>query len=89
MDALLGTGGPQKNSSMTRRFYFQMPNIVLELGLSPHQLALYCAIRRTADESGRCFRSGANLARLCGMSTGSVSAAKQRLAQPFALLGSK
>ncbi len=89
MDAFVRTGRPQKNAPTERRFYFQMPNIILELDLTPHQLALYCAIRRTTDEAGRCFRSGANLASLCGMSTGSVSAAKRRLAQPFALLGSK
>jgi hypothetical protein len=80
---------PAKHVSPEKRFYFPVPNIVLELGLTPYELALYCAIRRTTDESGRCFRSGDSLARLCGMSTGTVSAAKWKLARPFAMLGSK
>ena len=80
---------PAKHLSPERRFYFQVPNIVLDLGLTPHELALYCAIRRTTDESGRCFRSGANLARMCRMSTGTVSAVKRQLIRPHWMLGFK
>jgi hypothetical protein len=80
---------PAKQVSPKRRFYFQVPNIVFDLGLSPYELALYCAIRRTTDESEPCFRSGSNLARLCRMSAGKVSTAKQKLALPFPMLGMK
>ena len=67
--------------STQRRFYCQIPNIVFSLGLSAYELALYCAIRRTAGENGVCYRSGQNLADLAGMSTGMVSRIKRNLAR--------
>lgn len=72
-----------------QRFFFRVPNIIFELGLTPYDLALYCAIRRTTGEDGICFRSGATLARLCRMSTGQVSCCKKRLAAPFKELSGK
>jgi hypothetical protein len=65
-----------------QRFFFRVPNIVLELGLTPYEFALYCAIRMTTGDDGVCFRSGVTLARLCGMSTGQVSSCKKRLKAP-------
>src|SRR5262245_35045085 len=75
--------------SSRRRFFTLVPNIVFELGLTPYALSLYFTIRRTAGESGECFRSGNNLARMCGMSTGMVSKAKHQLARPRSKLGGK
>ena len=78
-----------ERQTQARRFFFQVPNIVFELGLTPYEFALYSAIRRTAGEEGICFRSGGNLAFLCRMSTGQVSRCKTRLAAPFEKLGGK
>jgi hypothetical protein len=89
MDATSDSQPSGGDGRTLRRFFFQVPNIVLELGLSPHELALYCAIRRTAGESGLCYRSGKNLAKLSGISTGKVSQAKRRLARPFLWLNLK
>src|SRR5439155_15721554 len=68
------------------RFFFQPPNIIFELGLSSRELALYLVIRRTAGDDGLCWRSTRTLARMAGMSTGSVSKAKRQLSRPFAVL---
>jgi hypothetical protein len=78
-----------ERQTQARRFFFRMPNIVFELGLTPYEFALYSAIRRTAGEEGICFRRGANLAFLCRMSTGQVSCCKARLAAPIEKLGGK
>jgi hypothetical protein len=72
-----------------QRFFFRVPNIVFELGLSPYELSLYSAIRRTAGDEGICFRSGLTLARLCRMSSGQVSRCKKRLTASFEKLGGK
>jgi hypothetical protein len=72
-----------------QRFFFRVPNIVLELGLTPYEFALYCAIRRTTGDDGVCFRSGVTLARLCRMSTGQVSRCKKRLQAPDEKLAGK
>jgi hypothetical protein len=72
-----------------RRFFFRLPNIVFELGLTPFELSLYSAVCRTTGDKGICFRSGATLAHLCRMSTGQVSRCKRRLAAPFEKLGGK
>src|SRR3954454_1719012 len=72
-----------------QRFFVRVPNIVFELGLSPYELSLYCAIRRTTGDDGICFRSGRTLAFMCGMSSGQVSRCKKRLATPFENLGGK
>jgi hypothetical protein len=78
-----------ERQAQARRFYFRVPNIVFELGLTPYEFALYSAIRRTAGEEGACFRSGKNLALMCRMSTGQISRCKTRLAAPFEKLGGK
>jgi len=84
-------GGDAVARSVTHgaRFFFQVPNIVLDLGLSSLALALYCVIRRTAGEEGMCWRSTPCLAEMAGMSVGSVCNAKRDLCQPFALLDGK
>lgn len=82
------SGNPSRSASR-RTFFFRLPNIILELELSAHALALYCAIRRTADEGSVCWRSTRTLARMCGMSTGSVCAAKKELISSFSLLNNK
>jgi hypothetical protein len=71
------------------RFFFQTPNIIFELGLSSRELALYLVIRRTAGDDGSCWRSTRTLARMAGMSTGSVSNAKRQLSRPFLVLHGK
>ena len=73
----------------SRRYFYQMPSIVFELGLRPAELALYSAFRRTTDEKGLCWRSTRILAQMCHMSSGTVSKAKRTLTRPFHLLNGK
>jgi helix-turn-helix protein len=68
-------------SNPARRYFFQCPNIIFDLGLSSRALILYLVIRRTAGDDGLCWRSTRNLAQLAGMSVGSVSKAKRELSR--------
>ncbi len=72
-----------------RAYYTMLPNIILEMGLSAHALALYFAIKRTAGEDGFCWKGTRALARESGMSMGSVSKAKDELQKKRAELGEK
>ena len=69
-----------------RCFFFQCPNIIFDLGLSSRELSLYLAIRRTAGDNGLCWRNTRSLAKMAGMSVGSVVKAKRHLCGPFQLL---
>lgn len=72
-----------------KRYFAQIPNIVLKLGLKPYALSLYMHIKQIASEDGRCTKSTPTLAKETGMGAGSISRAKDELSKPFALLGGK
>jgi hypothetical protein len=69
-----------------KKYRTEIPNIVLTLGLSPYELALYVHLKRTAGGDGICWKSTATLARETGMSSGMVSKAKLTLQSLFPLL---
>jgi hypothetical protein len=62
-----------------RKYWTQIPNIVLTLGLSPYALALYVHLKRTAGDRGRCWKATSTLSEETGMSAGAVSKAKVEL----------
>lgn len=63
------------------KWFTMIPNIILEMGLSAHALALYLALKRSAgDGGGACFRSTDTLAQDAGMSPATVSRTKKELA---------
>lgn len=66
-------------SDSRKSHYSEIPNMVDELGLSPHAYRLYGHIRKVAGESGECFQKTDTLKDACGMSAGKVSEAKQEL----------
>ena len=78
--------GSPDGTTPARRFFFQCPNIIFDLGLSSQELALYFVIRRTAGDDGLCWRNTRCLAQMAGMSVGSVVKAKRQLCGPFQIL---
>lgn len=69
--------GPQ------RSYYTMIPNMVMELELSPHAFRLYAQIVRRAgwsENGGACWENTRNLAKACRMSKSMVSLAKKELA---------
>ena len=62
-----------------RKYRTEIPNVVLEMGLSPHALALYIHLKRTAGQSGKCWKATKRLAEEAGMSAGKVSEARAEL----------
>ncbi len=62
-----------------RDHFTMIPNIVFDMGLGPHSIALYAHLRRIAGESGVCWRSTHTLARETGISVGQVSKSKRIL----------
>lgn len=63
--------------------FSQIPNIVDDMGLTPYAYRLYGHLRRVAGENGKCWQSTSTLAKSCGMSTGTVSKAKEELENVF------
>ncbi|MBE3144015.1 MAG: helix-turn-helix domain-containing protein [Planctomycetes bacterium] len=62
-----------------RKYFYIIPNLVDDLGLSPFAFRLYCHFKRVAGENGRCWQSTRNLADRCRMSVGAVVNAKKEL----------
>jgi len=67
----------------------EIPNIVLEMGLTPYELALYVTLKRTTGDNGECYKSTATLAKESGLSVGMVSKVKMSLAQSRPEIGGK
>ena len=65
-----------------RKYFVMVPNIIDDLGLSVYAFRLYVHMKRRAGEGldGKCFESTKNLAKLCSMSIGKVTASKKELA---------
>lgn len=78
-----------KDEGDPKKYFAQIPNIVLKLGLSPYALTLYFHVKQTAAEDGRCNKGTSTLARETGMGAGSVSRAKEELLKPQPLLNGK
>lgn len=73
-----------------RQYYAAIPNIVLQLGLNPFELALYVHFKQAAgDKGGVCWKSRATIARESGMSSGMVTKARQALEKKRPQLGGR
>lgn len=83
------TGDRITDSGDLRKYRTEIPNIIYSLGLTPFELALYNALKRTAGQNGTSRKSTPTLAKESGMSPGMVSKAKVGLAKPRPLLGNK
>jgi hypothetical protein len=64
-----------------RKYRHEIPNIVDDLGLSPHAYRLYGHMKRVcgASPSGLCYQGTRTLAKHCKMSVGKISEAKKEL----------
>jgi len=68
-----------KDEGDLRQYYFQVPNMIDDLGLSIFAFRLYGHLKRVAGDEGICYQSTRTLANSCKMSTASVSRAKREL----------
>lgn len=62
-----------------RKYYCQIPNMIVDAGLSVYALVLYLQFKRVTGELGYCNKTTETLAAACKMSAGSVSNAKKEL----------
>ncbi len=62
-----------------RKYRTEIPNLVLELGVSPYALALYVHLKRTAGQDGACYKGTRRLAEDTGISVGKISDARKEL----------
>lgn len=61
------------------KYFAMIPNMVDDLGLSPHAYRLYGHLKRVAGEDGRCFQNTKQLSETCRMSVGMITKAKKEL----------
>jgi len=64
-----------------RKYRTEIPNMVLDSGLTVYELVLYVHLKRTAGDHGASWKGTRTLAEETGMSMGSVSKAKAGLEQ--------
>ena len=62
-----------------RKYRTEIPNMILELGLTVYELALYVHLKRTAGDSGGSWKSTRTLVQETGMGAGSIVRAKKGL----------
>jgi hypothetical protein len=61
----------------------EIPNIVLKIGLSPIELAVYIYLKSTAGDSGECWKSIASLSKECGVGETKLKECLKRLSDPI------
>ena len=69
-----------EDASNDHAYFSMMPNMLDDL-LDPYQYRLYAHFKRVCGEHGKCWQSTETIAKVCKMSTGKVSEAKQELAE--------
>jgi hypothetical protein len=62
-----------------RKYRTEVPNLIFDLGLSPHAGWLYGHLKRTCGPNGKCWKATKTLAKEAKMSAGKVSEARQEL----------
>ena len=67
------------DSGDLRKYRTEIPNLICELGLSPHALTLYVHLKRTCGTKGKCWKSTKTLAEDTQMSAGKVSQTRAEL----------
>lgn len=67
------------DASDLRKYRTEIPNIVLEMGLTPDALALYIHLKRTAGQDDECRKGTRRLSQDTGISTGRISEARAEL----------
>lgn len=76
--------------SSNHTYRTELPNILFHLGLDPYELAVYCAIKRTAGDHGKCFKTTATLAADANIDRKKYIEVKNALAcKTFDILGGK
>lgn len=67
----------------------EIPNIVLDMGLTPYELALYVHLKRTAGDKSKCTKGTRRLSEDSGISMGQIKLCKESLSQPRKELSGK
>lgn len=68
-----------RDAGDVRQYFFQVPNMVDDMGLDVHSFRLYCHLKRVAGEAGACWQSTDTLASACKMSKGMIASCKNVL----------
>jgi hypothetical protein len=67
------------NGNNNHKYRTEIPNLIVDKGLSPYALCLYVHIKRTAGDKGKCWKSIRTLAKDSGMCRNVVFKAEQEL----------
>ena len=62
-----------------RKYRTEIPNVVLEMGLSPYALTLYLHLKRTAGQNGKCWKSVRTLAEETSVSKSEIARTRTEL----------
>lgn len=68
-------------------FRTEIPNIIFDLELTPHEFKLYCYYKRVAGDRGNCYKSRGTIEKECGISAAQQKRINAKLKQPFEKLG--
>jgi hypothetical protein len=76
-------GDRYRDDSDLKKYRTEIPNMIFDIGLGPHEVALYGHFKRVcgAEKGGVCWKSVSTLSKETGMSAGRVSQARAELAR--------
>jgi hypothetical protein len=74
------------DQSSNHHYRTELPNVIFEIGLKANELALYCAIKKSAGDSGYCTKSTKTLCAEAGVGERNFGKLKQALSQQFQII---
>jgi len=79
-DELAGSGGYViRDEGDIRKYYTQIPNMIIDMDLSLSAFKLYIYLKKVAGERGSCFQSTETLIKRCRLSENTIIKAKREL----------
>lgn len=82
----MGNKDPIIDDGSSGKYFFQVPNLIDDFGLSVYAFRLYAHLKRVAGEDGACWQSARTLSKNCKMGLGSITNAKNELIEAGLIL---
>jgi len=76
-----------EDKSSNHDYRTELPNIIFNLKLTPHQFIVYCAIKQTAGDGGQCIKSYETLSKQIGICARLIKKIIPTLCEIHPLLG--
>src|SRR5271169_2587006 len=77
----------QEENLPDHHFRTEIPNVIWELGLNPHERDVYFYLKKIAGDNGKCWQSVPTISKTLGICERQIQICMKTLSAEFAVLG--